>query len=136
MIFIDPNLLWIFDPDFFRSMVWILIRWSVLRGYIDVGDGFWRRNVLITTIRCWLQFWPFWSPTSTITLALGTNIKKMSPTSKNHDVTNITVTVPRFNSDFGSNRISRFFASGLTWSSGRTMDQKPRPCLIGSELVD
>ena len=22
-------------------------------GYIDVGDGCWRRNVLTTTLRCW-----------------------------------------------------------------------------------
>ena len=22
-------------------------------GYINVGDGFWRRNVLVTTMRCW-----------------------------------------------------------------------------------
>ena len=22
-------------------------------GYIDVGDGCWRRNVLVTTMRCW-----------------------------------------------------------------------------------
>ena len=24
-----------------------------LKGYIDVGDGCWRRNVLVTTVRCW-----------------------------------------------------------------------------------
>ena len=37
-------------------------------GYIDVGDRCWRQNVLVTTIRCLWQFWPFWSPTSTIFL--------------------------------------------------------------------
>jgi len=31
--------------------------------YIDVGDGCWGRNVLVTTLRCWRRFWPFWSPT-------------------------------------------------------------------------
>ena len=25
----------------------------VFDGYIDVGDGCWRRNVLVTTLRCW-----------------------------------------------------------------------------------
>ena len=37
-------------------------------GYIDVGDECWRRNMLVTTIRCWWRFWPFWSPMSTIFL--------------------------------------------------------------------
>ena len=31
--------------------------------YIDVGDRCWRRNVLVTILRCW---WRFWSPTSSI----------------------------------------------------------------------
>ena len=52
-------------------------------GYIDVGDGCWRRNVLMTTIRCWL----------TIFLASGTIIQKRSSKSTNrhqhYDVTNI-----------------------------------------------
>ena len=26
---------------------------SILSGYIDVDDGCWRRNVLVTTLRCW-----------------------------------------------------------------------------------
>ena len=34
------------------------------KGYIDVGDGCWRRNVLVTNIRCWWQLWSFSSPTS------------------------------------------------------------------------
>ena len=35
-------------------------------GYIDVGDGCWRRNVLVTILRfCW-RFWPFSSSTSSI----------------------------------------------------------------------
>ena len=37
-------------------------------GYIDVGDGCWRRIVLMTTLRYWWRFWPFWSPISTILL--------------------------------------------------------------------
>ena len=28
-------------------------------------NGWWRQNVLVTTLRYWLRFWPFWSPTST-----------------------------------------------------------------------
>ena len=35
-------------------------------GYIDVGDGCWRRNVLVTIWKCWWRFWPFRSPTSSI----------------------------------------------------------------------
>ena len=31
--------------------------------YIDVGDGCFRRNVLVTTIRCCWRLWPFWSLT-------------------------------------------------------------------------
>ena len=37
-----------------------------LDGYIDVGDGCWTRKVLVTILRCWWRFWPFWSPTSSI----------------------------------------------------------------------
>ena len=37
-----------------------------LIAYIDVGYGCWRQYVLVTTIRCWWRFWPFWSPSSTI----------------------------------------------------------------------
>ena len=33
-------------------------------GYIDVSDGYWRRVVLVKTLRCWWRFWPFSSPTS------------------------------------------------------------------------
>ena len=28
-------------------------------GDIDVGDGSWRRNVTVTSLRCWWRFWPF-----------------------------------------------------------------------------
>ena len=35
-------------------------------GYIDIGDGCWRRNVLMTTLRCWWRFWPFSSLTFSI----------------------------------------------------------------------
>ena len=42
-------------------------------GYIDVGDVCFRRNVLVTIIRCWGQLWPLLAPTSMIfTLAWGT----------------------------------------------------------------
>ena len=40
----------------------------IIIGYIDVGDGRWRPNVMVTTIICWWRFWSFWSPTSTIFL--------------------------------------------------------------------
>ena len=49
----------------------------VFRGCIDIGDGCCRRMVLVTTIRCCWQFWPFWSPTSTIFLH-----KRRAPTSQ------------------------------------------------------
>ena len=35
-------------------------------GYIDIGNGCWRRNELVTTLRCWWRFWQFLSPTSSI----------------------------------------------------------------------
>ena len=37
-------------------------------GNIDVDDGCWGRNALVTILRCLGRFWPFWSPTSTIFL--------------------------------------------------------------------
>ena len=30
------------------------------KGYIDVGDGCWKRTVLMTTFRYWWRFCPFW----------------------------------------------------------------------------
>ena len=39
------------------------------------GDRYWRQNMLVTTVRCWLRLWPFWYTTS------GTNIQKSSPAS-------------------------------------------------------
>ena len=35
-------------------------------GYINVGDRCWMLNVLATILRCWWQFWPFSSSTSSI----------------------------------------------------------------------
>ena len=46
-------------------------------GYIDVGDGCWRQNVLVTTLRCWWRFWQFDSPTSCIFYH-----KRRAPTTK------------------------------------------------------
>ena len=77
--------------------------------YIDVGDECWRRNVLMTIIRCWWRFKSFWSPTSTIFLHYRraptfkrchhhrisvTNIHESSSTMshQHHDAPNITVT--------------------------------------------
>ena len=58
-------------------------------GSIDVGDGYWRRNVLETILRSWWQFWLFSSTTSSIfqhPLSFGhqnsknaTNIETLSP---------------------------------------------------------
>ena len=45
------------------------------QGYIDIDYICRRRNVLVTIIR-WYRFWPFWSPTSTLSRL-------------HHDVTNI-----------------------------------------------
>ena len=52
--------------------------------YIDVGDGCWRRNVLVTSLSCWWQFWPFLDTNFRylFILASGTNIQKMLQTSK------------------------------------------------------
>ena len=44
----------------------VIFSWKASVGYIDVGDGCWRRNVFVTIIRCWWRFWPFWSPTFSI----------------------------------------------------------------------
>ena len=30
-----------------------LVRFYIFFGYINVGDGYWRRNVLVTILRCW-----------------------------------------------------------------------------------
>ena len=38
---------------------------TVIR-YNNVGDGCWRWNVLVTILGCLWRFWPFWSPTSSI----------------------------------------------------------------------
>ena len=54
-------------------------------GYIDIGNGCWRRNELVTTLKCWWQFWSFLSPTSSIFehyKRIGINIQKLSPISK------------------------------------------------------
>ena len=50
-------------------------------GYIDVGDGCWRRNVLETTLRCWFEMSPI-SKFCHQHPKIVTNIK--SPTSTRH----------------------------------------------------
>jgi len=45
--------------------------------YIDVGDVWWRRNVMATNLRCWWRFWPFSSPKFSIFY-----YKLRAPTSK------------------------------------------------------
>ena len=56
----------------FEDMLWPVPRLGIrvknMRGYIDVGDGCWRRNVLMTTTRCWWRYRPFLSPKSIIFL--------------------------------------------------------------------
>ena len=42
-------------------------------GYIDVGDGCLRRNMMATTLRCWWQFWLCLSPTQSHQHPLVTN---------------------------------------------------------------
>jgi len=52
-------------------------------GYVDVGDGYWRRNVLVTIFKMLVTFLAI-SVTSTtplLTLASSTDIQKMSPRS-------------------------------------------------------
>ena len=83
---------------------------EVIQGYIDIGYGCWRRNVLVTIMRCWWKFWPFWSPTFTIFLHKcrvstsqrchqhrnsATNIAKWSTTLsyQHYHIINITVTL-------------------------------------------
>ena len=68
-------------------------------GYIDVGDGCWRRNVLVTTLKCWWRFWPFSSPTPSLNISIGhqhphnvISIEIRLPTSKSyrqHKFTNV-----------------------------------------------
>jgi len=61
-------------------------------GYIDVGDGFWRRNVLMTPFECWWRFWPYGSLRSTFYMSQWHNIQKieiLSPTSDFYPITNI-----------------------------------------------
>ena len=66
----------------------------VFRGCIDIGDGCCRRMVLVTTIRCCWQFWPFWSPTSTIFLH-----KRRAPTSQRcHQHRNSATNIPKSSS--------------------------------------
>ena len=52
--------------------------------YIDVSDGCWRRNVLVTTKRFWWRFWQFWSLSQTCHQHWNSvnNIPKSSPTSR------------------------------------------------------
>ena len=47
--------------------------------FIDVSDGCWRRNMLVTTIKYCRQFWLFWSPTLSFCIVIVTNFN--SPTS-------------------------------------------------------
>ena len=59
---LDPwNMINEFLNSFFATH--LMIHWL---GDIYVGDGCWRRNMLVTTIRCLWRLWACWSPTSTL----------------------------------------------------------------------
>ena len=63
--------------------------WQMLHATF-VGD-----KLSLITIRCWWRFWPFkMVHFAKMTLALGTSIQQMSPTSKSNSVTNIHKTSP------------------------------------------
>ena len=72
-----------------------------LNGYIAFGDGCWRKNVLMTTLRCWWPVWLFLPPTCTLDVSDQNSkdvikIEILTPTSGNcHQlqVTTITVTM-------------------------------------------
>ena len=67
-----------------KSALIIHSRFEIIsKGYIDVGDGCWRRNMLATTLRCWWRFWPILSTTSSIFYSsISVGHQKMSPISK------------------------------------------------------
>ena len=57
--------------------------------YIDVGDSCWRRNMLVSTFRCW---WPIHNIQNVTNIKKVTNITILSPTSTHfhhHKVSNI-----------------------------------------------
>ena len=60
---------------------------SKVNGYIDVGDGCWRQNLLMTT-KMLVTVLAFWSPTSTIFYISG---HQHSKNATNIEVTNITM---------------------------------------------
>ena len=52
--------------DASRNNHFNLTYWGLLQpGCIDIGDGYWKQNVLVTEIICCWRFWPLSSPTST-----------------------------------------------------------------------
>ena len=63
-----------FDP--------VQINWSeIKRGYIDVSDGCWARNMFVIIVRCW---WRFLSPASTVFFTLASGTKLVPPTFKKY----------------------------------------------------
>jgi len=75
-----------------------MTRCSIFIGFIDVGNGCWRRNVLVAILKCWWRFCHFSSLTSSIFLLLAsgsfkgcyqyrnsvTNIKSLTSTCYQH----------------------------------------------------
>ena len=86
--------------DMHLTLRWLKIRiieFSFIFSYIDVGDGCWGRNVMVTTRRCWWQFWPFWSPTSNMFLH-----ERRAPTSQRcHQHRNFVTNIPRSSPTLG-----------------------------------
>ena len=101
MYWFDPVFLFLFFRD--EKSIWMM----VLPGYIDIGDRCWRRNVLVTIIRCWWHVLPFCSSTFSIFLQYCraptfkryrnsvTNILNLSPilSRQHHDVISIKFTL-------------------------------------------
>ena len=85
---------WFSFSNFLSSLVSALNIWTKsTKGrwhgrYINVDDGYWLRNILATTLRCWWRFWPFLSATSSIfnyKLRVSKDvIKLVTPTSTCH----------------------------------------------------
>ena len=104
-----------FDKSFcyskFLSKKWV---------FFDFDDGCWRQNKLVTTLRCWLQFWSFWLSTSTIFYLCFTKIQKMSPTSKiGHQYPKIVINLKSpisLSSKVGDNsKISKWLFGSSIW---------------------
>ena len=85
----------------------------IFKGHIDVGDGCWRPNVLVPSLRCWWSIQDVGDrhieKTTNITKKVA-NIMILSPTSEishHHKVTNITMS---------PTSLSPFFIEKVQWT--------------------